>query len=135
MMQEVLVENADQHPTANGNSALRAMSDQTPPRQMFPDSRFILGLFSPIIAVFFGVCFYFVREWRPTTIIDKIGKFAVEDILVTFITLCGVGLIAAIVGPQRIQPLIRRIGSKAILAALALILGTIVYIIYCSLSA
>lgn len=49
-------------------------------------------------------------------------------------TLCGVGLIAGLVGPKRIQPLIRRVGGKSVLAGLALILGTTVYIIYYSLA-
>jgi hypothetical protein len=106
------------------------MSNQTPPRQMFPDSRFVLGMFSPILGVFFCVCVYFTDGWQPSTLTDKIGKFAVQDILFTFITLCGVGFIASVVGPQRIQPLIHRVGGKAARAGLALILGTVVYIIY-----
>jgi len=105
------------------------MSNQTPPRQMFSESRFILGLFSPVLGVFFGVCIYFTETWQAAGIGDKIGKFAVEDVLFTFITLCGVGIIASVVGPDRIRPLIIRIGGKAALSGVALMLGTIAYIL------
>jgi hypothetical protein len=107
------------------------MSDETPPRQMFPESRLMLGMLSPVLGVFFAVCVYLTSVWQPSTLGDRIGKFAVEDILFTFITLCGVGVIASIVGPHRILPLILRVGGKAARACLALILGTIVYLLYC----
>jgi len=97
---------------------------------MFPESRFILGLFSPILGAFFGVCVYFTGDWHPSALIDKIGKFAAEDVLFTFIILCVVGFIAALVGLQRIQPLVRLLGGKAVGACLALILGAAAYIIY-----
>ena len=106
------------------------MSEQTPPRQMFPESRLMLGMLSPVLGVFFAVCIYFTSVWQPSTIGDRVGKFAVEDILFTFIILCGVGLIASVVGPHRIRPLILRVGGKAARAGVALILGTIVYMLY-----
>jgi hypothetical protein len=106
------------------------MRDQRQPREMFRESRCILGMFSPILGLFFCVCVYFTEVWQPSTLTDKIGKFAVEDILFTFISLCGVGLIASVVGPQRIQPLIRRIGGKAASAGVVLMLGTLVWILY-----
>jgi hypothetical protein len=109
------------------------MTDKTPTRQMFPDSRLVLGLLCPILAFFFGVCVYVTHEWQPASAVDKIGKFVVEDVLFTFITLCIVGLIASVVGPRRIQAIVSRITGKAARAALALALGTIVYMIYCSL--
>jgi hypothetical protein len=98
---------------------------------MFPESRLMLGMLSPVLGVFFAVCIYFTSVWQPSTIGDRIGKFAVEDILFTFITLCGVGFIASIVGPHRIRPLILSVGGKAARAGLALILGTVVYLVYC----
>ena len=107
------------------------MSDQIPPRQMFPESRLSLGMLSPVLGLFFAVCIYFTSVWQPSTIGDRIGKFAVEDILFTFITLCGVGFIASIVGPHRIRPLILRVGGKAARAGLALMIGTVVYLVYC----
>ena len=107
------------------------MSDQTPPRQMFPESRLLLGILSPVLGTFFGVCIYFTSVWQPSTTGDRIGKFAVEDILFTFITLCGVGLIASVIGPHRVRPLIFRVGGRAARSGLALILGTIVYMLYC----
>lgn len=110
------------------------MSDQGQPPKMFSESRFVLGLLSPILGMFFCVCVYFTDSWQPATLADKIGKFAVEDILFTFITLCVVGLIASVVGPQRVQPLVHRIGGKAAKAGLALILGTVFYIIYYGLT-
>jgi hypothetical protein len=106
------------------------MNGRTPPKQMFPESRLMLGMLSPVLGVFFAVCIYFTGTWQPSSIADRIGKFIVEDILFTFITLCGVGLVASAVGPQRIQPLVLRVGGRAARAALVLILGTIVYITY-----
>ena len=106
------------------------MSDQTPPRQMFPESRLMLGMLTPLLGVFFGVCLYFTSVWETSTTGDRIGKFAVEDILFTFITLCGLGLIASVVGPDRIRPLIMRVGGRAARAGLALMLGTVVYMLY-----
>ena len=110
------------------------MNEQTPPRQMFPESRLMLGMLSPVLGIFFAVCVYFTGVWQPATIGDRIGKFAVEDILFTFITLCGVGLIASVVGPHRIRPLILRVGGKSARAGVALVLGSIVYMLYCWLS-
>src|SRR4051812_38108805 len=104
------------------------MSEQTPPRQMFPESRLMLGMLSPVLGVFFAVCIYFSSVWQPASIGDRIGKFAVEDILFTF------GLIASVVGPHRIRPLILRVGGKAARAGVALILGSIVYMLYCWLA-
>ena len=100
---------------------------------MFPESRLMLGMLSPVLGTFFGVCIYFTSVWQPSTIADRIGKFAVEDILFTFITLCGVGFIASVIGPHRIRPLIIRVGGRAVRASLALMLGTIVYLLYCLL--
>jgi hypothetical protein len=107
------------------------MSEDKTPRQMFPDSRLVLGIFSPVLAVFFGVCIYFTRVWQPSMLGDKVGKLVVEDILFTFITLCGIGFVASLVGPDRMNPMIRRVGGKAAKAALALVLGTVVYMFYC----
>jgi len=73
------------------------MNNQKPPDQMFPESRFVLGLLSPILGVFFGVCAYFTGVWQPPGLPDTVGRFVVEDILFTFITLCVVGLIASLV--------------------------------------
>ena len=87
------------------------MSGQTPSRQMFPESRLLLGMLSPVLGTFFGVCIYFTSVWEPSSIGDRIGKFAVEDILFTFITLCGVGFVAGVIGPHRIRPLILRVGG------------------------
>ena len=101
---------------------------------MFPDDRLVLGIFSPVLGLFFGVCVYFTSFWEPSSVGDKIGKCVVEDVLFTFLTLCGVGFVASLVGPTRIQPLITRVGGKAVLAGLALILGTVVYVIYSCLT-
>ena len=94
----------------------------------------MLGMLSPVLGVFFAVCIYFTSVWQPSTIADRIGKFAVEDILFTFISLCGVGLIASVVGPHRVQPFITRIGGKAARAGLALVLGSMLYVLYCWLT-
>jgi uncharacterized membrane protein required for colicin V production len=100
---------------------------------MFPESRFILGLLSPVLGVFFAVCFYFTSVWQPSTTGDRIAKLVAEDILFTFTTLCGVGLIASVVGPNRIRPLILRVGGKASIAGLALVFGFVLYVLYCCL--
>jgi hypothetical protein len=97
---------------------------------MFPESRVMLGMLSPVLGVFFAGCIYFTSIWEPSTTGDRIGKFAVEDILFTFITLCGVGFIASVVGPHRIRPLIMRVGGRAARAGFALMLGTAVYMLY-----
>jgi hypothetical protein len=94
----------------------------------------MLGMLSPVLAVFFGVCFYFTSVWHPSDIGDRIAEFAIEDILFTFIMLCGVAFFASLVGPNRVQPLISRVGGKAARAGLALIVGTIGYLVYCWLS-
>lgn len=89
----------------------------------------MLGMLSPVLGVFFAVCIYFTSVWQPSTIGDRIGKFAVEDILFTFLTLCGVGFIASVDGPHRIRPLILRVGGRAARAGVALMLGTVVYML------
>ena len=86
-----------------------------------------------ISGVFFGVCVYFTESWEPPTLADKIAKFAVLDILFTFITLCLVALVASVVGPDRIRPLIARVGGTAAWAGLVLGTGTIAYILYYSM--
>ena len=43
---------------------------------------------------------------------------------------CGVSFIASVVGPDRIRPLIMRVGGRAARAGLALMLGTAVYMLY-----
>jgi hypothetical protein len=109
------------------------MREPIPPRQMFPESRLSLGLLSPVLGIFFAGCIYFTGVWQPATIVDHVAKFAIEDILFTFVMLCIVGLIASVVGPHRIQPLILRVGGRAARAGLALGLGTVVYMLYCCL--
>lgn len=90
----------------------------------------MLGMLGPILGLFFGVCLYFTSVWQPFTFGDRIGKFVAEDILFTFIILCGIAFLAGVVGPHRIQPLILRVGGKAARAGLAFMLGTVVYILY-----
>ena len=94
----------------------------------------MLGMLSPVLGVFFGVCIYCTRVWQPSAIIDRIGKFAVEDILFTFISVCGVGMLASVVGPHRIRPLILRVGGRAARAGVSLMLGTVIYLLYCCLT-
>ena len=110
------------------------MSTQRPHRQMFPESRLVLGILSPVLGVFFAVCIYVTSVWQPSTVVDRVGKFLVEDILFTFMTVCAVAFIASVVGPQRVQRLVVPVGFKAGLAGLALIVGTVVYMLYCWLT-
>ena len=106
------------------------MKKETQPRPMFPDSRIILGIFSPVLAVFFFGAAYFTNDWQPIAMGDKLAKFGIEDVLFTFISLCGVGLMASLVGPDRVRPLINRIGGKAALSGVVFMSGTMVYIIF-----
>jgi len=91
----------------------------------------MLGILSPVLGLFFVVCIYFTSVWQPSTVVDRIAKFAVGDILFTFLTVCGLGLIASIVGPQRLRLLTLCVGTKAALAGLVLIFGTVFYMLYC----
>src|SRR5205809_6966777 len=110
------------------------MTEPTSARQRFPESRRSPGLLSRVLGIFFAGCVYFVCVWQPATVADHIAQFAVEDILFTFITPCMVGLIASVAGPHRIRPLILRVGGRAARAGLALVLGTVVYVLYCWLT-
>lgn len=110
------------------------MNEEPAPRQMFPESRLMLGMLSPVLGLFFAVCIYFTGTWQPPSTADRIGKFIVEDILFTFISLCGVCLMASVVGPQRIRLLVLCVGGRAARAGVVLILGTMVYIVYGMLS-
>jgi hypothetical protein len=88
------------------------ISDPTPRRQLFPESRLMLGMLSPLLGVFFVACIYFTSEWHPSTVADRLGKFALEGALLTSITLCGVGLLASFFGPHQTRRLIRNIGRR-----------------------
>lgn len=110
------------------------MNHKTSPQPLFPESRLVLGLLSPPLGFFFAVCIYLARAWEPPTMGDRIGRYALEDILFTFVTVCVVGLIASLVGPQRIRPLITKAGSKAMVAVLALSVSSMVYGLYCWLT-
>jgi hypothetical protein len=103
-------------------------------KPMFAESRGILFVFSPVLGVFFVACAYFVHFWEPISIADKVGKGLVLEILASFLMLCGVGFIASIIGPERMTPLITRVGGKAIVAGLLIILGCIVVLLYYGLT-
>ena len=94
----------------------------------------MFGMLSPVLGVFFAVFIYFTSVWQPSTVGDRIGKFAVEDVLFTLIMLCGVGLVACVVGPHPIRPLILSVGGKAARAGVALMLGTVAYMLYSCLT-
>ena len=55
----------------------------------------MLGMLSPVLGTFFGHCIYFTDSCQPASLGGKLADFAVADCLFTFITLCGVGLIAS----------------------------------------
>jgi hypothetical protein len=90
---------------------------------MFPDSRAILFVFSPVLAVFFIVCDYFVHVWEPTSTTDKVGRGLLLEVISSFLVLCVVGFVASVVGQDPMRPVILRVGGKAGLAELLLILG------------
>ena len=98
--------------------------------QMFPESRGLLFVFSPILGLFLAAFAYYVHLWHPSTLTDKIGKALLLEALFTFITLCLVGFAASILGPDRIRPLIVRHGFKAAVSGVALIVGFGFVILY-----
>jgi len=97
---------------------------------MFPESRGILFVFSPILGVFFVVCAYFVHHWEPSSAADKVGRWVLMEVLSSFLMLCGVGFVASIIGPDRMRPLITRVGGKAAFAGIVLILGFFLVLLY-----
>jgi hypothetical protein len=99
-------------------------------KPVFPESRGILLVFSPILGVFFVVCAYFVHVWEPTSTADKVGRWLLLDVLSSFLVVCGVGFVTGIVGPGRMRPLIVRVGGKAALAGVLLILGFVLVLLY-----
>jgi hypothetical protein len=89
---------------------------------MFPESRGVLFIFSPILGLFFCTFAYFVHDYKPTDTLERAGKVLLLEVLASFLSLCFIGLFASIVGPNRIRPLISRVGLKAAVAGLLLII-------------
>lgn len=106
------------------------VSTEPKSKVMFPESRGVLFVLSPILGVFFVVCGYFVHVWEPTSTADKVGRGLLLEVLSSFLVLCAVGLFASIVGPDRMKPLIMRVGGKAALAGVMLILGFVLVLLY-----
>ena len=106
------------------------MNDKTPTRQMFPESRAVLAVFSPILGASFCCGAYFTSVWQPSNLSDKLLKYGILCVISVFITLCIVGFIAAIVGPRRIQPLVDRVGGLALKAGFVLMAGGVYYLIH-----
>ena len=104
--------------------------NESKPRQMFPESRGVLFIFSPILGAFLVGFAYFVHLWQPITLGDKIAKILLFEVLFSFITLCIIGFVASIVGPHRLRPLILLHGGRAALAGLALIIGFVLVVLY-----
>lgn len=101
---------------------------------MFPESRFIIGVLGSAMGFFFVVCVQFVDAWEPGNRLDHVGKVVVMEVLFTFISLSGIALLACILGPDRVRSLINRVGGKAVVAGLAMMLGTFAYAVYAWLS-
>jgi hypothetical protein len=101
---------------------------------MFPESRGVLFVFSPILGVFFLVSAYFVHLYQPTSVVERVGKALLLEALSSFIVLCGVGFLASIIGPDRMRPLITRVGGKAALAGVLLgvplVIGFMLLVLY-----
>jgi hypothetical protein len=107
-----------------------AVSPERKSKPMFAESRGILFVFSPILAAFFIACAYFVHTWEPSSTADKIGRWVVLEVLSSFLALCGIGFVASVIGPDRMRPLITRVGGKAALAGLVLVLGFALVLLY-----
>ena len=45
----------------------------------------MLAMVRPVLGTFFGLYIYFTSVWQASTIGDRIGKLAIENILFTFI--------------------------------------------------
>jgi hypothetical protein len=80
--------------------------------------------------MFFVVCAYFVHLWEPASTADKVGRGLLLEVLSSFLVLCAVGFVASIVGPDRMRPLIMRVGGKAALAGVLLIMGFVLVLLY-----
>lgn len=101
---------------------------------MFPESRGVLFVFSPILGVFFLTSAYFVHLYVPTSVVERIGKALLLEVLSSFLALCGVGFVASIIGPDRMRPAIARVGGKAALAGVVLVIGFMLVVLYYGLT-
>ncbi len=61
---------------------------------------------------------------------EKIGKGLVLEVISSFPVLCGVGFVAGIIGPERIRPVVNRVGGKAAFAGVLLIFGSVLIVLY-----
>lgn len=85
---------------------------------MFPDSRGVLLVFSPVLALFFVAFAYSVHGYVPISLGERIWKALFLEILSSFLVLCCLGFVAGIIGPNHIRPVITRVGIKAALAGM-----------------
>ena len=99
-------------------------------RPIFPDSRVILFLFSPIPAAFFFYCISAVHDWGPASTTDKVARGLGLEIISSSLALCGVYFLATIIGPKRLEPLIRGVLLKVAFAGLLLIVGFVLLLLY-----
>lgn len=89
----------------------------TEQRQMFPDSRAVLVIFSPFLAVFLLFLAYGVLLWQPSSPVDAAGKFLALELILSVVVLCVLGFVGGVIGPQRVAPVVeRRLGKVGLLA-------------------
>ena len=109
---------------------MKKRNKNSKPKMMFPDSRGVLLVFSPILASFFVGFAYIAHQWHPRSLGDTIGKIIFLEIIFSFIGLCLVGFLAGIAGPHRMEHAIVHFGGRAALGGIILIVGSIFVLLY-----
>jgi len=103
-------------------------------RQMFPDSRAVLVVFSPILAAFLLFCAYGVHTWGPSSPVDTAGKYLALELLLSLVVLCGLAFVGGVIGPHRVMPLVEKGTGKVGLLAAAFLGGFILLLLWNGLS-
>jgi len=102
----------------------------TEQRQLFPDNRVVLAVFSPILGLFVLASAFGVQTWKPLSTGEGVAKVFVLEILLTSFILCVLGFLAGIVGPDRIRPIFERTTARIGLAVLALFVAFIILLLW-----
>jgi cation transporter-like permease len=92
--------------------------------------RIILLILSPIIAPILGVLLYFFYAWPIKDPVAKIVKYILFDIFLSFLIFVLLCFAWAVAGPRRMNTLISFVHSKALLALIVLVVGTLLTMIY-----
>ena len=99
-------------------------------RQLFPESRVVLVLFSPLLGLFLIACAFGVYGWAPQNMADTVGKLVTLELLLTAAVLCFFAFLGGIVGPDRVRRRIERTTAKLGLLGAASILGFVILVFW-----